>query len=357
MIQRLTRLRQKMSEQGISHLFVTKPENRFYLSGFTGTTGVLLIGQATADFLTDFRYIEQVKIQSPHFNVVKVDQVSPFGLLSDILRNYKSDKLAFEADHLTHKQYQELKNQLPGIELVPCEELLEDLRMIKDEVEIDVIRSAMQIGDKAFNHILKCIKPGTSELELTLELEFFMRKLGASGTAFDTIMASGPRSALPHGVASERLLQTGDFLTMDFGALYQGYNSDMTRTVVLGQPDSKQQEIYNIVLEAQMAGLAAVRAGVPAKEVDAAARAVISNHGYGEYFGHGTGHGVGIAIHESPRLNTKDETILQPGMVVTVEPGIYLPQWGGVRIEDSVLVTENGCEILTSSPKKELIRL
>ncbi|MEG6522567.1 M24 family metallopeptidase [Desulfotomaculum sp. 1211_IL3151] len=357
MIQRLVRLRQKMSEKGISHLFITKPENRYYLSGFTGTTGVLLIGQATADFFTDFRYIEQVKIQSPHFNVVKVEQISPFGLLSERLRNYKGEKLAFEAEDLSYKKYQELKHHLSDIELVPCEGLVEELRLIKDETEIKVIRQAMEIGDKAFSHILQYIRPGISELALTLELEFFMRQLGASGTAFDTIMASGPRSALPHGVASQRQLQMGDFLTMDFGALYQGYNSDMTRTVVLGQPDSKQLEIYHIVLEAQMAGLAAVKAGIPAKEVDAAARKVITSHGYGEFFGHGTGHGVGIAIHENPRLNTKDETMLQPGMVVTIEPGIYLPQWGGVRIEDSVLVTENGCEILTSSPKNELISL
>lgn len=357
MMQRLARLRRRMSEKGISHLFITKPENRYYLSGFTGTTGVLLIGQTTADFLTDFRYIEQVKLQSPHFNVVKVEQMSPFGLLSELLRNYKGDKLAFEAEDLSYQKYQELKHELPGIELVPCEGLVEELRLIKDETEINIIRQAMEIGDKAFAHILQYIKPGISELALTLELEFFMRQMGASGTAFETIMASGPRSALPHGVASQRKLQTGDFLTMDFGALYRGYNSDMTRTVVLGEPDHKQQEIYDIVLEAQMAGLAAVRAGIPAKEVDAAARKVITGHGYGGFFGHGTGHGVGIAIHENPRLNTKDETILQPGMVVTIEPGIYLPQWGGVRIEDSVLVTENGCEILTSSPKNELISL
>lgn len=357
MIQRLARLRQKMSAKGISHLYITKPENRYYLSGFTGTAGVLLIGQATADFLTDFRYIEQVKTQSPHFNVVKVEQLSPVGLLSEILGKYKGAKLAFEAADLSYKKYQELEHGLPGIELVPCEGLVEELRLIKDETEIKIIRQAMAIGDKAFAHILQYIKPGISELALALELEFFMRKLGASGTAFATIMASGPRAALPHGVASDRQLQAGDLLTMDFGALYQGYNSDMTRTVVLGQPDQRQLEIYNIVLEAQRAGLAAVKAGISAKEVDAAARQVITGYGYGGFFGHGTGHGVGIAIHENPSLNTKDETLLQPGMVVTIEPGIYLPQWGGVRIEDSVLVTANGCEILTSSPKNELMGL
>ncbi|ABO49586.1 peptidase M24 [Desulforamulus reducens MI-1] len=357
MIERIAHLREKMSQRGISYLLVTKPENRYYLSGFTGTTGVLLIGQETTDFLTDFRYIEQVKLQSPHFRVVKVEQSSPFVLVYELLRNYKAEKLFFEAEHLTYKEYQDLQSNLPGIELASCTGLVEDLRMIKDDSEMTIIRKAMQIGDKAFEHILQYIKPGRSEKDVALELEFFMRKLGASGVAFETIVASGPRSALPHGVASDRLLEDGDFITMDFGALYQGYNSDMTRTVVIGKPDKKQQEIYHIVLEAQMAGLRAVKAGIPARQADAAARSVITKYGYGEYFGHGTGHGVGLAIHENPRLNTKDETILQPGMVVTVEPGIYLPQWGGVRIEDSVLVTEDGCEILTSSPKNELIIL
>ncbi|MEW6065416.1 peptidase M24 [Desulforamulus profundi] len=357
MIKRLEQLRRQMSQKGIPYLLITKPENRLYLSGFTGTTGVLLIGQETADFLADFRYVEQVKQQSPRFNVVKIEQGSAFGTASEVLRKYKSEKLFFEEEHLTVKQYHELKEQLRDIGLAPGSGLVEELRMIKDEREISAIRRAMEIGDKAFAHILKYVKPGISERELALELEFFMRRQGATGVAFETIMASGLRSALPHGVASDRQLQFGDLLTMDFGAVYQGYNSDMTRTVVLGEPDEKQQEIYSIVLAAQLAGLAAVREGVTAREVDEAARQVITDRGYGEYFGHGTGHGVGLAIHERPRVAAKDETVLKAGMVVTVEPGIYLPGWGGVRIEDSVLVTGEGCEILTSSPKHELLKL
>ncbi|WP_333870613.1 Xaa-Pro peptidase family protein [Desulforamulus putei] len=357
MNKRLEKLRRQMSQRGISHILITKPENRLYLSGFTGTTGVLLIGLETADFLTDFRYVEQVKQQSPHFNVVKIEQGSAFGAVAEVLRQYKSEKLFFEEEHLTVKQYRELKEHLRDIGLEPGSGLVEELRLIKDDEEISIIRRAMEIGDKAFAHILNYIKPGVSEKDLALELEFFMRRQGAAGTAFDTIIASGPRSALPHGVAGDRQLQPGDLLTMDFGALYRGYNSDMTRTVVLGEPDEKQQEIYNIVLEAQLAGLAAVREGVTARAVDEAARQIITDRGYGEYFGHGTGHGVGLAIHERPRLAAKDDTVLKAGMVVTVEPGIYLPGWGGVRIEDSILVTEEGCEILTSSPKHELLKL
>lgn len=357
MIQRIARLRRRMAEKGIPYLLITNPENRFYLSGFTGTTGVLLIGENSADFLTDFRYVEQVKEESPHFNVVRIEQGTVFGVVSEVLRNYKGDKLFFEENHLTVKEYHELKNMLQGLAMEGCSGLVEALRITKDTSEIETIRQAMTIGDQAFAHILQYIKPGVSERELALELEFFMRRAGASGTGFATIMASGPRAALPHGVASDRKLQKGDLLTMDFGCIFKGYHSDMTRTVVLGQPDEKQLEIYHIVLEAQLAGLAAVKAGIKAKDADAAARKVINDRGYGEYFGHGTGHGVGLEIHERPSLNTRDETILKSGMVVTVEPGIYLPGWGGVRIEDSVLVTEEGCEILTSSPKQELLKL
>lgn len=357
MIQRIVSLRQRMAEEGISYLLITRPENRFYLSGFTGTTGVLLIGENTADFLTDFRYIEQVKEESPHFNVVRIEQGTVFGVVSELLRNYKGNKLFFEENHLNVKAYHELRNMLQGLAVQGCSGLVEEIRLVKDTSEIEITRQAMAIGDQAFTHILQYIRPGVSESELALELEFFMRKAGASGIGFATIMASGPRAALPHGVASDRKLQKGDLLTMDFGCIFKGYHSDMTRTVVLGQPAEKQQEIYQIVLEAQLAGLAAVKAGIKAKDADAAARKVITDRGYGEYFGHGTGHGVGLEIHESPSLNTRDETILQAGMVVTVEPGIYLPGWGGVRIEDSVLVTEEGCEILTSSPKQKLLKL
>lgn len=357
MKQRIERLREKMSRQDMPYLLITDPNNRFYLSGFTGSTGVLLIGLEKCYFLTDFRYLEQVKEQCPGYELIKVEQQSVFASLRQVLKGIKGEKLFFEENHLTVKEYSELKEVLPNLAILPGSGIVEELRMVKDAEEISLMRQAMAIGDAAFQHILQMIKPGVAEQELALELEFFMRRQGASGTAFDTIVASGPRSALPHGVASERKLQQGDFITMDFGAIYQRYNSDMTRTVVLGEPTAKQQEIYQIVLEAQLAGLAAVKAGVPAKAVDAAARRIITERGYGEYFGHGTGHSVGLAIHEKPAVNTRDETILQPGMVITIEPGIYLPEWGGVRIEDSVLVTEEGCEILTSSPKLELLKL
>ncbi|AEG61307.1 aminopeptidase P family protein [Desulforamulus ruminis] len=356
MKQTLASLRQRMAEKEIPYLLVSKPENRYYLSGFTGSTGVLLIGLATADFLTDFRYTGQAQQQCPHYRIVKAE--GPLlAAAAELIIKYQGQKLYIEENHLTVKQFQELQEKLPGVKLESSRELIEELRMVKNPGEMEPLRQAMAIGDQALAHILKYVKPGVSEWDLALELEFYMRRQGASGVAFETIMASGPRSALPHGVASQRILQAGDLLTMDFGCVYQGYHSDMTRTVVLGTPDEKQKEIYQIVLEAQRAGLAAVKQGVKAREVDEAARRVIVAKGYGEFFGHSTGHGVGLAIHEKPRLAATDETILEPGMVVTVEPGIYLPGWGGVRIEDSVLVTPEGCEILTSAPKDQLLAI
>jgi len=243
-----------------------------------------------------------------------------------------------------------------NVELKSTTGLVKKIRMIKDEAEIDKIREAVRITDVAFNHIRDYIKVGSIERDIALELEFFMKKEGASKNAFDFIVASGKRSALPHGVASTKQLEEGDFLTMDFGTVYQGYHSDMTRTVVVGkQPDKKQEEIYQTVLKAQQKATEVVKAGVKGSEVDKVARDIITKAGYGDYFGHGLGHSLGLEIHENPRLSPRDDTKLESGMVVTVEPGIYLPDWSGVRIEDTVVVREDGCEVLTSSPKELLV--
>lgn len=228
--------------------------------------------------------------------------------------------------------------------------------MIKDETELGLMRRAAEIADQAFAEVLPLVKPGVAERDLAAELEYRMKRLGAEGPAFETIVASGFRSSLPHGRASEKRIEHGDFVTFDFGAIYRGYCSDMTRTVVVGEPTEKQREIYGIVLEAQRRGVAACRAGITGKELDAVCRSYIAEKGYGEAFGHGTGHGVGRFIHEGPKVSLRGENDrLEAGMVVTIEPGIYLPGWGGVRIEDMVLVTETGCEPFTKTPKDLLI--
>ena len=233
--------------------------------------------------------------------------------------------------------------------------MIEKLRMIKTDDEIRTIRRAAEIADEAFSHILTFIKPGVTELEVSNELEFFMRRLGASESSFDTIVASGKRSALPHGVATGKTIENGDMVTLDFGALYDGYVSDITRTVAVGEPTEELKKIYHIVLEAQMRACSALKPGMTGKEADAVARDYIKDHGYGEAFGHSTGHGIGLEVHEGPGLSFRSDTVLKPGMVVTVEPGIYVPGLGGVRIEDDVLITEDGCELLTSSPKELII--
>ncbi len=355
-VARLERLRSRMAEQGLDALVVAKPENRAYLSGFTGSAAVLLVTRTGADLLTDFRYTEQAASQAPHFAVRSIAGTTNHALVADLIHQHGGQRIGFEGDFLTFDEYGLYRKALEGRELVTVSGLVENLRLIKDSDEQAIMRKAAEVTDQAWAHILGYIKPGVQERDLAVELEYKMRKLGAEGPAFDTIVASGIRSSLPHGRASEKVVEHGDFVTFDFGALYQGYCADFTRTVVVGEPSAKQREIYEIVLEAQLRGLAACKAGATGQQVDAACRDYITAKGYGSNFGHGTGHGVGRFIHEGPRLRwTAAEDILVPGMMVTIEPGIYLPGWGGVRIEDLVLVTENGCERFSQSPKDLII--
>ncbi len=260
-----------------------------------------------------------------------------------------------EEGELSLIEFRRFQGALKSCDLIDSSNILTKMRQIKDESEIDIIRKIISMTDQAFSHILKVIEPGMTEVEISLELEFSLRKMGASDRSFDYIVASGQRSSLPHGLASEKKLEKSELLTLDFGGKYKGYCSDLTRTVSLGQPDAKQKEIYNIVLEAQQAGIDAIKPGLSGQEVDAKAREVIVKAGYGEYFGHGLGHALGLEVHETPRLNTRETQILQPGMILTVEPGIYIPGWGGVRIEDVILVKDNGPEVLTQAPKQFII--
>jgi len=352
---RLAALRTKMAEGGYGALLITGEHNRRYLSGFTGTAGVLLITPGEAFFLTDFRYLEQAQAESPDFELVRVERTwtdSLAGLAADL----GLAEMAFESDHLTYQQYASLCEKLPGVSLTPVRGLVEQLRAVKEEEEIAAVRRAVEVVDGVFADLAREFDAGWSERELAAELEYRFRKAGADGASFATIVASGARSALPHGVASDKRPAPGDLVIVDCGCVYRGYCSDFTRTLYVGRrPEDWQEEIYRIVLEAQEAAIAAIRPGVPCREVDAAAREVIARHGYGDYFGHSTGHGVGLEVHEEPRLSAFEERPLAAGNIVTVEPGIYLPGRGGVRIEDVVVVREGGAEILTRTPKNSLI--
>lgn len=333
-------------------LLVTAPVNRRYLSGFSGSSGWLLATPARRRLITDFRYQEAAAAEAPDFEAVVYRKEQDLkDLLAGALADEGIARLGFEAAHVTFSRHRWLGEVLPGVELVPAEDLVEDLRQVKDEEEVARVRRAMSLAEGAFAEVLPRVAPGRSERDLALELEFAMRRQGADGVAFDPIVASGPRSSLPHAHPGDRKLQAGDLVVFDFGARYGGYCSDLTRTVIVGRPDPRQEEIHRVVLEAHLAGVAALRPGVAAGEVDEAARRVIEAAGYGEHFGHGTGHGIGLEVHEAPRLSPGREEALAAGMLVTVEPGIYLPGWGGARIEDTLLITAGGAESLCTLAK------
>lgn len=353
---RLRALRKAMRREGLAALAVTNRKNVRYLTGFTGSAGACLISSGSAVFITDFRYRSQAAKQVPP-DFRRAEHASPIQGIARELKKTRAKTLAFEEAHVTHGVYRQLRRLIKGVRLKPVSGLVEGLRLCKDPGEVRMLKRGARVNGDALREISASIRPGRAESDVALDLETAMRRRGASGASFDTIVASGPRSALPHGIASSRKLKKGDLITIDFGAVVSGYHADTTRVFSLGRPTPKGEKIFNIVLEAQMTALEAVKPGVLCGEVDKAARGVIAGYGYGEAFGHGTGHGVGLDIHEAPRLGPGVKEELRPGMVVTVEPGIYLPRWGGVRIEDMVLVTERGKEVLTRSIPKELVVL
>lgn len=353
MQQRLDTLRGELEKIGADALITEKTENRFYLSGFTGSTGWVIVTQKEAFLVTDFRYVEQAQEQAPLFTIVNNERKA-LEAIAALLKEKGVKRLAFESS-VSFSTHSEWSKNFETVELVPTSGLLEKIRMYKDESEMVIIREAVRIAEAAFQHIQGYIKPGARETDVALELEYFMRKQGASGSAFDMIVASGVRGALPHGRATEKVIQAGEMVTLDFGAAYQGYNSDITRTLSVGEPSPKMKEIYDIVLRAQIAGVAALKPGVTGKEADAATRDIIAAAGYGEAYGHSAGHGLGLEVHELPGLSSVSQSVLEPGMLVTMEPGIYVSGLGGVRIEDDVLITADGHEVLNKSTKELLI--
>lgn len=333
--------------------------NLRYLTGFSGSFGVLIVSRDRQIFFTDSRYIERVRQDLKGFEIreLKTRRERASSKTARILKALKLKRVGFNSLTLSVAAYNDLNKRLKGkaIKLVSLEGPVEKLRRVKDEQEISHIEKAVELTDCAYAYILNQIKVGMTEREIAWELEMFIRENGSDGLAFPIIAASGPNSALPHHSISDRKIEAGDFLLFDFGARSNGYCADMTRTVVIGRASEEQKEIYKIALDAQEHAIEKIRAGIKGKDADKAARDVIEQAGYGENFGHGTGHGVGLAVHEGPRLSSLlGQDKLKPGMVVTVEPGIYLASWGGVRIEDLVVVEEGGCRVLTRSPKREL---
>jgi len=337
-----------MRKKNIEAFVIYKPVNVTYITGFTGDDSVAFVTHDRAIFITDGRYTEQAVKEVKNFEVIE-HKNGIKEVLKEYIKTLGIKKLAFE-ESVSYGQYRELKEFLE-IDLIPEVNVVETLRMVKDDQEIENIKKAQNITDKAFEYLLNFIKVGMTEKEVALELEYFMKKQGAEALSFDTIVASGKRSSLPHGKASEKVIEEGDFVTIDFGCKVNGYCSDMTRTIVMGRASEKQKEIYNIVLEAQQKAIDNLKAGLMAKEADLLARSLIEEKGYGKYFTHSLGHGVGLEIHEAPSLSFKKEEILKERVVVTVEPGIYIPDFSGVRIEDMVLLKEDGVINLTKSPK------
>lgn len=347
---KLTKLRELLVEKELDALFVTSGYNRRYMTGFTGTAGVAIISNDDAVFITDFRYMEQAADQIKDFRIVQHEKTIIEEVAQQV-EQMKVKRLGFEKEDLTFGMYELYKSNVAA-ELVPTAGLVEKLRIIKTPGELDVLKQAAKIADDAFTHICGFIKAGMTELEVANELEFFMRKQGATSSSFDTIVASGIRGALPHGVATDKKIETGELVTLDYGALYNGYISDITRTVAVGEPSEKMREIYEITLTAQKLAVEGIKPGMTGIQADAIARDYIASKGYGDAFGHSTGHGIGLEVHEAPGLSFRSETVLEPNMTVTAEPGIYLPGIGGVRIEDDLVITENGCERLTHCTKE-----
>ena len=353
---RLNKIKKSLAEQPFDTFLVSEPWNRAYLSGFwaedmqlTESSGFLLITEKSQVLATDFRYKEQAENEAQGFQVL-IYKENLTNVLAEIFASLDTRNLGFENHHLTHERFVKIQEGLQqwnsGGELLPADGLVEGLRMVKEAAEIQAIRNSLTLTESVLETILDEAQVGKTERELAWRIEQLMRERGAESVSFPPIVASGPSAALPHAVVSDRQLQQSETIIIDLGARLEHYCSDMTRTLILGKPDPKISEVYSIVREAQLRAMATVKAGINSFEVDKVARDYIASEGYGENFGHGLGHGVGLAVHEKPGFGKTSGVVLEENMVVTIEPGIYLPGWGGVRLENMVRVTADGCENL-----------
>ncbi len=344
-------IKKKMRESSLDSLLIVKQSNIRYLTGFTGDYGYVVIGSDDTSFFTSRLYEEQahsivkepIKVKTVKENII--NSFAGFGV------SFWGEKVGYESEVITCSVFNKLKDELHYVEFIPTSGIIEELRETKDSFEIQSIIRAQQITENVFDDVLQLIRPGVEERDIACEIDYQIRKREGERSAFETIVASGPNSSKPHAIPSNRKLGNGDLVLLDMGTIVDGYASDMTRTVMLGKANSEQKKIYNLVLDAQMTAIDSISSGMKCSEVYSKALTVFEKAGYGEKFIHSLGHGVGLEVHETPRLSHNSDSILKKNSVVTVEPGIYIPGWGGIRIEDMVMVTENGCLNLTNSPK------
>lgn len=340
-----------LEEKQLDGLFLVNMANVNYISKFTDEASFVVLSNKGNYFITDGRFYEVAQTLCKGFEIINWQSLGKtvIGVVNNICKDLGINRLGFERKWVNYSMYEDMKENLKEIELVPTQDIIENLRYIKDEEEIEILREASRITDKSFEEILKHIKAGMTERQVVAKLEYIIRMNGGDGVGFDTILVSGKKTSLPHGKPDDKVIEEGDFVTLDFGALYKGYTSDMTKTIVVGKPSDKQVEIYNVVKEAQQAGLDTIKDGINSKLPDDAVREVVKD--YIEYYYPGIGHGIGMDLHEPPFIGNRGGYIIKKNCVITMEPGLYIPDWGGVRIEDSILVKEDGYERLTKSTK------
>lgn len=351
----IEKLRARMQEMSVSAALVTNIANIHWLTGFSGSSGFAIVTEDGGVFITDSRYSEQAPEQVKGLPVrIYQSPKTSAEVIAESAKELGVKKLSFESEHVTFATHDAWKEKSDGIEFEPVKNLVDELRLIKSPEEIHRVREACGIADACFEHVTRMMQEGVREYDIALDIEFFIRRQGAK-VAFPVIVVSGERSARPHGEPSEKKLEKGDFVTLDFGACVQGYNSDITRTVVIGAASDRHKEVYAAVLEAQTAAIDAIKPGANAKDVDALSREILKKYDLDKYFGHGLGHGLGSAVHDVGSLNPSSKNVLAPGQIWTVEPGVYIEKFGGVRIEDDVVVTKEGCDVLTTAPKELLV--
>ncbi len=356
---RIEKLLKRIESIGVDAFFILKHEtvlkqNVRYISGFTGSSAHLIISPERRILLTDERYTEQAQAQCPDFEVIGHER-QPEKKMREVLISLRINRVGYETQGLTVEQFNLIKEGIPEVEWIPNTGIVEELRAVKQPEEISLLEQAAEIAEAGFDHILNMVKPGVREQDIALELEFFMRRKGAQGSAFEIILASGARCSLAHGDPSEKEIEPGDFIILDFGALYEGYRSDITRTMAVPPVSEKQREIYNIVQRAHDLGIELIKPGISTQKVYEEVQKIIIDAGYPDYIGKGIGHGVGLEIHEKPGIREGEDTKLETGNVLTMEPGIYIPGWGGVRIEDMVVVEEQGCQVMTKTQKDLIV--